>query len=229
MRLSMFLAAALGLLAAVSAAPLRAADTKLFQLPDGARVHDVAPAPDGTIWYTAQRQGRSASSIPRPARSAKFRSGPARRRTASSRVPTARLGSPTAARTRSSASIQQPRRSRSGSSRRRRVTPTSTPGHSTAAAFTGSRDRMAFTAGSIPRPANWMYSRIPMAAALMELRQHRRATFITFRWPAATWRRSIAEAAPRRSSNPRLRRRVLAGCGPTAGAICGCPNGIAAI
>ena len=28
-----------------------------FQLPDGARVHDVAPAPDGSIWYTAQRQG----------------------------------------------------------------------------------------------------------------------------------------------------------------------------
>jgi virginiamycin B lyase len=30
---------------------------KIFQLPDGARVHDVAPAPDGKIWYTAQRQG----------------------------------------------------------------------------------------------------------------------------------------------------------------------------
>lgn len=28
-----------------------------FQLPQGARVHDVAPAPDGKIWYTAQRQG----------------------------------------------------------------------------------------------------------------------------------------------------------------------------
>lgn len=30
---------------------------RVFQLPDGARVHDVAPAPDGRIWYTAQRQG----------------------------------------------------------------------------------------------------------------------------------------------------------------------------
>jgi virginiamycin B lyase len=30
---------------------------RLFQLPEGARVHDVAPAPDGKIWYTAQRQG----------------------------------------------------------------------------------------------------------------------------------------------------------------------------
>ena len=33
------------------------AGTQVFQLPEGARVHDVAPAPDGTIWYTAQRQG----------------------------------------------------------------------------------------------------------------------------------------------------------------------------
>ncbi|HEU5286402.1 MAG TPA: SMP-30/gluconolactonase/LRE family protein [Sphingomicrobium sp.] len=33
------------------------ATTRVFQLPEGARVHDVAPAPDGTIWYTAQRQG----------------------------------------------------------------------------------------------------------------------------------------------------------------------------
>jgi virginiamycin B lyase len=31
--------------------------TQTYQLPEGARVHDVAPAPDGKIWYTAQRQG----------------------------------------------------------------------------------------------------------------------------------------------------------------------------
>lgn len=28
-----------------------------FPVPDGARPHDVAPAPDGTVWYTAQAQG----------------------------------------------------------------------------------------------------------------------------------------------------------------------------
>ena len=32
-------------------------NVRVFQLPEGARVHDVAPAPDGKIWYTAQRQG----------------------------------------------------------------------------------------------------------------------------------------------------------------------------
>lgn len=29
----------------------------LFELPKGSRPHDVAPAPDGKIWYTAQAQG----------------------------------------------------------------------------------------------------------------------------------------------------------------------------
>ena len=28
-----------------------------YQVPAGSRPHDVAPAPDGTVWYTAQRQG----------------------------------------------------------------------------------------------------------------------------------------------------------------------------
>jgi virginiamycin B lyase len=32
-------------------------NVQVFEVPDGARPHDVAPAPDGTIWYTAQRQG----------------------------------------------------------------------------------------------------------------------------------------------------------------------------
>lgn len=31
--------------------------TQVFRLPEGARPHDAAPAPDGKIWYTAQRQG----------------------------------------------------------------------------------------------------------------------------------------------------------------------------
>lgn len=33
------------------------ATTQVFELPAGSRPHDVAPAPDGKIWYTAQRQG----------------------------------------------------------------------------------------------------------------------------------------------------------------------------
>jgi virginiamycin B lyase len=30
---------------------------EVFKLPEGARPHDVAPAPHGGVWYTAQRQG----------------------------------------------------------------------------------------------------------------------------------------------------------------------------
>ena len=45
--------------AAFATAPAAAEDQKvqLFDLPEGARPHDVAPAPDGKVWYTAQRQG----------------------------------------------------------------------------------------------------------------------------------------------------------------------------
>ena len=32
-------------------------DVVVFDLPAGARPHDVAPAPDGKVWYTAQRRG----------------------------------------------------------------------------------------------------------------------------------------------------------------------------
>lgn len=37
--------------------PAHAAETASFQLPSGARPHDVAPGPDGVVWYTAQGQG----------------------------------------------------------------------------------------------------------------------------------------------------------------------------
>jgi virginiamycin B lyase len=46
------------LAAAVAAIPALAEDkVQFFDLPEGARPHDVAPAPDGKVWYTAQRQG----------------------------------------------------------------------------------------------------------------------------------------------------------------------------
>jgi virginiamycin B lyase len=44
-------------LLAAAAAPAAAQEVRYFDLPKGAGPHDVAPAPDGTVWYTAQRQG----------------------------------------------------------------------------------------------------------------------------------------------------------------------------
>jgi virginiamycin B lyase len=34
-----------------------AADVQVYTVPEGAHPHDVAPAPDGKVWYTAQHQG----------------------------------------------------------------------------------------------------------------------------------------------------------------------------
>jgi virginiamycin B lyase len=34
-----------------------AANVRVFEVPAGSRPHDVAPAPDGRIWYTGQRRG----------------------------------------------------------------------------------------------------------------------------------------------------------------------------
>jgi virginiamycin B lyase len=49
------LAVTLGVL--VPFAPALAQEVAYYPVPEGARPHDVAPAPDGTVWYTAQRQG----------------------------------------------------------------------------------------------------------------------------------------------------------------------------
>jgi virginiamycin B lyase len=47
-----------GLAAALALSALATEHPKqVYDLPDGARPHDVAPAPDGSVWYTAQRQG----------------------------------------------------------------------------------------------------------------------------------------------------------------------------
>lgn len=61
-----FVSPALLLLASIAApacaqqAPQQAeaGNVRVFNLPAGGRPHDVAPAPDGRIWYTAQRTGK---------------------------------------------------------------------------------------------------------------------------------------------------------------------------
>lgn len=45
------------LLAALSFDAAGAAQVSYFAVPAGSRPHDVAPAPDGTVWYTAQGKG----------------------------------------------------------------------------------------------------------------------------------------------------------------------------
>jgi len=52
-----FALAALVLAVVLPASPAAAAEVKYFNLPQGDHPHDVAPAPDGTVWYTGQRAG----------------------------------------------------------------------------------------------------------------------------------------------------------------------------
>jgi virginiamycin B lyase len=49
--------ACLVLMLALPALPAVAAEVQYFAVPKGDHPHDVAPAPDGTVWYTGQRAG----------------------------------------------------------------------------------------------------------------------------------------------------------------------------
>jgi virginiamycin B lyase len=49
--------AALVLALVLPASPAAAAEVSYFDVPQGDHPHDVAPAPDGTVWYTGQRAG----------------------------------------------------------------------------------------------------------------------------------------------------------------------------
>jgi len=53
------------LLLAVLAAPVSGQTVRYYELPSGSGPHDVAPAHDGTVWYTAQRTGKLGRLDPR--------------------------------------------------------------------------------------------------------------------------------------------------------------------
>ena len=66
------------LVAAVSifAAAAEAAQVQYYQLPTDAYPHDVAPAPDGTVWFTGQREGFLGRFDPRSGKLEKIPLGP---------------------------------------------------------------------------------------------------------------------------------------------------------
>ena len=162
------------------------ANVRVFDVPPGSRPHDVAPAPDGRIWYTGQRAARSASSTPRPARSrssarrwlgAARRDRGARRQRLDHRRRLERDRELRPAFRRRSRSIRCPRNS---------PIPTSTPPPSTATACSGSPARPVSTAGSIRRAARCGCSRPEGARSLWHHRDARPARSIMSRSPAAT-------------------------------------------
>ena len=95
---------------ALTVRPAPAAQVTYYAVPKGAHPHDVAPAPDGKVWYTAQSQGALGILDPKTVAPCRYHSGPMPRRTASSSAPIAPPGSPKAGRMPSRVSIRPPRR-----------------------------------------------------------------------------------------------------------------------
>ena len=62
-------------IAALAIGSAGAAQVSYFEVPRGAHPHDVAPAPDGTVWYTAQSQGAIGVLDPRTGQTRQFSLG----------------------------------------------------------------------------------------------------------------------------------------------------------
>jgi len=78
MRLGMALAAAVTLSATGGTACADIMTT--FPVPAGSGAHDVWPAPDGTVWFTAQRAGKLGRLDPRTGKTDLIALGPGARR-----------------------------------------------------------------------------------------------------------------------------------------------------
>lgn len=63
-------------LAACHSQAVRAAEMTFYQLPAGAYPHDVAPAPDGAVWISGQRQGFAGRFDPKTGHLEKIALGP---------------------------------------------------------------------------------------------------------------------------------------------------------
>jgi len=61
---------------ALAATPAQAVEVKFYQLPSGAYPHDVAPATDGTVWFSGQSQGFAGRFDPQTGKLEKIPLGP---------------------------------------------------------------------------------------------------------------------------------------------------------
>ena len=68
--------AALALQAALSSPAAHCAEASYYQLPPGSAPHDVAPAPDGTVWFTGQRKGFLGRLDPKTGKTEEIQLGP---------------------------------------------------------------------------------------------------------------------------------------------------------
>ena len=68
--------AAVAVLALALAAPAAAQQVQYYDLPEGDRPHDVAPAADGTVWYAGQRAGVAGRLDPKTGKLTRIPLGP---------------------------------------------------------------------------------------------------------------------------------------------------------
>jgi virginiamycin B lyase len=61
---------------ALALEPAKAAQVSYYAVPRGAHPHDVAPAPDGSVWYTAQNQGALGILDPKTGKTTQIPLGP---------------------------------------------------------------------------------------------------------------------------------------------------------
>jgi virginiamycin B lyase len=92
------------------ALPAGAAEVQYFPVQAGDHPHDVAPAPDGTVWYTGQKKGVLGRLDPRTGGVERIPLGEGSRPHGVIVGPAVRPGSPIAGSMRLSASIRRARR-----------------------------------------------------------------------------------------------------------------------
>ncbi len=202
--------------------------TQVFQVPDGARPHDIAPAPDGTVWYTAQNQGALGILDPAAGKVRQVSLGDGSR-------PHGVIAGPDGAAWITDGGLNAIVRFDPATDEVKTwPLPDSaddanlnTP-PSTATACCGSPARPATTAGSIRGPARCRCSRRPRGAAPTVSTRRPPARSGTPRSPAATSPISTAPPARPRWCRRRARATARAASGPTAGAICGSVCGTSA-
>src|SRR5262249_6836224 len=190
----------------------QAAEMTFYQLPPGSFPHDVAPAPDGAVWFSGQSQGFAGRFDPKTGQLEKIPLGPGA-------APHGVIVGPDGnawlteggqnAIARVDAKSKEVNYSRC---RRSFHAPTSTHWPSTRTASCGSPARTGSTGAPIPEPAGSMRRKVRVLTASP---RHRLATSGTHRWPATILQRSIRRPAqsprrgpPNRRAGPRATRPV---------------------
>ena len=211
-----------------AAARAASEEVRYFPVPEGAGPHDVAPAPDGSVWYTAQGQGALGRLDPETGAVEHVALG-------EGSAPHGVIVGPDGAAWVTDGGLNaivrvdpETEAVKTFPLPEGAATPTSTPVPSTRTGGSGSPGRTAYTAGSIRRAARSTFGTRRAVAALTGSRPRRPARSTTPRSPATTSPGSTSRPArlPRSTRRPRIR--ALAASGRIPKVASGSANGMPA-